>query len=523
VVEHFLRLKLRLLGNSFRRSPMQLVGMVLALLYGVGTAILLVAGLFALRFVDIEIARSAEVVFGSLVVVVFTLLPLVLGIDDTLDPRRFSLFGMSNNRLAFGIALSSLISVPAVVITIIALSLIVTWSRTPLATGLAVVSAVLIVVTCLLSARVTTSVASFALSTRRARDITSVVGVLVLVLIAPVVVLLARVDWANDAVSVLGRIERVLAWTPFGASWGAPADAAAGDTTEAIWKIGIAVAWVAVLWVCWRLLLAKMLISPERQPVARRYVGLGWFDRLPSTPIGAIAARNLTYWGRDSRYSASLAVIPLIPVIMIIALLIGGVPIEPLALLPVPVICLFLSWTVHNDVSFDNTAIWLHLAASTSGRADRWGRLVPVLLVGVPVVLGGSVLSAWGYGDWTVLPSILGVSSSILLSGLGLSSIMSAAFPYPSVRPGDSPFSQPAGGSGTGGLVQGLSFVAILVFAAPSAFFAALAFLGSPSWHLWSLVSGLVIGIGVLLVGVTIGARVYDNRGPNLLAFAMRN
>jgi ABC-2 type transport system permease protein len=133
------------------------------------------------------------------------------------------------------------------------------------------------------------------------------------------------------------------------------------------------------------------------------------------------------------------------------------------------------------------------------------------------------VLSAWGYGDWTVLPSILGVSSSILLSGLGLSSIMSAAFPYPSVRPGDSPFSQPAGGSGTGGLVQGLSFLAILVFAAPSAFFAALAFLGSPSWHLWSLVSGLAIGIGVLLVGVTIGARVYDNRGPNLLAFAMRN
>jgi ABC-2 type transport system permease protein len=148
VVEHFLRLKLRLLGNSFRRSPMQLVGMVLALLYGVGTAILLVAGLFALRFVDIEIARSAEVVFGSLVIVIFTVLPLVLGIDDTLDPRRFSLFGMSNNRLAFGIALSSLISVPAVVITIIALSLIVTWSRTPLATGLAVVSAVLIVVTC---------------------------------------------------------------------------------------------------------------------------------------------------------------------------------------------------------------------------------------------------------------------------------------------------------------------------------------------------------------------------------------
>lgn len=523
MVEHFLRLKLRLLGNSFRRNPWQLVGMSIALLYGIGTAVLLVAGLFALRFVDIEIARSAEVVFGSLVVVVFTVLPLLLGIDDTLDPRRFSLFGMSNNRLAFGIALSSLISVPAVVITLIALSLIVTWSRTPLATGLAVVSAVLIVVTCLLSARVTTSIASFALSTRRARDITSVVGLVVLVLLAPVVVLLANVDWANDAVSVLGRIERVLAWTPFGASWGAPADAAAGDTTEAIWKIVIAVAWVGVLWVVWRALLAKMLVSPERQPAARRYVGLGWFDRLPSTPIGVIAARNLTYWGRDARYGASLAIIPLIPAIMIIALLVGGVPIQPLLLLPVPIICLFLSWTVHNDVSFDNTAIWLHLAASTSGRADRWGRLVPVLLVGVPIIAIGSVLSAWGYGDWTVLPALIGVSASILLSGLGLSSIMSAAFPYPSVRPGDSPFSQPPGGSGTGGIVQGFSFIAIIVFSAPAAFFATLGLLGNPMWHVWSLIAGAGIGLVVLIVGVTIGARVYDSRGPNLLAFAMRN
>ena len=523
MVAHLLRLRLRLLGNSFRRSPWQLLGMILGLVYGLGTALFVIAGLFALRLVDVETARDTEVVFGALVVIAFTIIPLLTGGEDTLDPRRFALFGIPNAKLASALAIASIVSIPSIVLTGIALSLIVTWSRDGISIVLAMLSAVLIVATCLLTARVATSASAFFLGSRRARDITALVGIVILLLLAPVIVSLASRDWQQDGLMVLGEIQRVISWTPLAAAWASPADAANGDLTGAFLKLLIAIAWIGVLWLAWRALVAVMLVAPERQPEARRYAGLGWFDRLPGTPAWAIAARILTYWARDSRYGTSLVVIPLIPVIMVVALTIGGVPLQVLALLPVPVICLFLAWAVHNDVSFDNTAIWLHLAASTSGRADRWGRLVPVLLVGVPVVLGGSVLSAWSYGDWTVLPSILGVSSSILLSGLGLSSIMSAAFPYPSVRPGDSPFSQPAGGSGTGGLVQGLSFVAILVFAAPSAFFAALAFLGSPSWHLWSLVSGLVIGIGVLLVGVTIGARVYDNRGPNLLAFAMRN
>ena len=523
MVEHFLRLKLRLLGNAFRRNPWQLVGMILALLYGLGTAVILVAGLFALRFVDIELARSAEVVFGALVVIVFTVLPLFLGIDDTLDPRRFALFGMSNNRLSVGLALASLISVPAVVITVIALALIVTWSRTPLSIALAIASAVLIVVTCLLSARVTTSVAAFLLATRRARDVSGLIGLVVLVCLAPVVAALASVDWEHDGIAVLTSIERVVGWTPVGAAWASPADAAAGDTDGALWKLAIAVGWVAVLALCWRLLVARMLVSPERQAAARRYVGLGWFDRLPATPIGAIASRNLTYWGRDSRYGTSLAVIPLIPAIMIVALHIGGLPLNVLAILPVPVMCLFLSWAVHNDVSFDNTAIWLHLASSTHGRDDRWGRLVPVLLVGVPIVGVGSALSVWAFGDWSVLPSLIGVSSAILLSGLGLSSIMSAAFPYPTVRPGDSPFAQPHGGGSPAGLIQALSFGAIIVFAAPPVVFAVLGVLGADGWHLASLVSGVAIGLGVLVGGVTIGGRVYDRRGPEILAFSMRN
>jgi len=523
VVAHLLRLKLQLLGNSFRRSPWQLVGMVLGLIYGLGTAVIVIAGLLALRFVDAETARNTEVVFGAIVVVIFTVIPLTLGIDDTLDPRRFALFGLPNNKLATAIAIASLVSIPAIVITSIALSLIVTWSRDGISIALAVVSAVLIVATCLLSARVATSLAAFFLATRRARDLTGILGVVALVAVSPVIASLASVDWQRDGLTVLAGIERVVSWTPLAAAWASPADAANGDIAGALLKMLIAFVWIGVLWLAWRGLLGLMLVTPERQPQAKRYAGLGWFDRLPRTPTWAIAARSLTYWARDSRYGTSLVIIPLIPLVMIVALSIAGVPTDILALLPVPVICLFLSWAVHNDVSFDNTAIWLHLSASTSGIADRWGRLIPILFVGIPVLGLGSVASIAVNGDWTLLGPLVGVSASILFSGLGLSSIMSAAFPYPTVRPGDSPFAAPQGGGSPSGIIQAFSFLAIVLLAAPAGYFAYLGIMGEPVWLTRSLLAGVGIGLFALIGGSVIGAAVYERRAPQILAFSMRN
>ena len=522
MVAQILRLKLRLLGNSFRRSSWQLVALALGLLYGLGTAILVVGGLFALRFFDVDIAASATIVLGAIVLVVYTVLPLILGIDDTLDPRKFALFGIQNNKLATSLALASFISVPTIVVAIMAIAQIVTWSRGPAPVILAIVGAVLIVVTCVLSARISTSIAAFLLSTRRARDTTGILGLLALVSLSPVIIALISVDWAKEGLDVLAAIAQVVGWTPLGAAWAVPADAAAGDFGGAMLKLLIAVAWVGLLAVGWRALVATMLVTPQRQANARKYSGLGWFGILPANPTGVIAARSLTYWLRDSRYGTSLIAIPFIPIFMVIALIVGVGPLPLIALLPLPVICLFLSWSIHNDVAFDNTAVWLHLSASTSGRADRLGRLIPALVVGLLVIAVGSVVSSLVYGDWSVLPSLVGVSVAILLSGLGLSSIMSARFPYPAVRPGDSPFAQPQNGS-PAGTIQALSFLAIVVFAAPSLFSAVLGIMYGGFWPLVALGSGLVIGVGMLLVGIFWGSALFERRGSQILAFAMRN
>ena len=519
----FLGLKLRLLGNLFRRSPWQVIGMVIGLLYGLGAAFVVIVGLFALRIAEVELARGVVVVVGSLIVLGFLLVPLVFGADDTLDPRKFSLFGVRNGRLAAGLAAAAFIGVPALVITLIALAQIVTWSRGGLPVLFAVIGAVLIVVTCVLGARVTTSIATLLLATRRARETTGLIALVVLSALSPLVAVMVTVNWEKNGLQVLHSIAEVAAWTPLGAAWAAPADAAAGDLGAATTGLVIAFAFVLILWLAWRTIIAVMLVMPERMPRSRVYTGLGWFARMPSTPAGAIAARSLSYWGRDVRYRSTLLIVPIVPAVMIGVLSIAGVPLHYLLLLPVPVVCFFLAWsTVHNDVAFDNTAVWLHVASNTAGWADRLGRVVPPLAIGILVILIGAPLSAWGYGHPDIVASVAGVGVCILLVGLGLSSVISAGFPYPAVHPGDSPFAQPQSSATGASWVQALSLLGILLVSAPTVWLAVLGVAYGGGWHVVALVVGVATGVAALGGGILLGGKVFDARAPELLAFTSR-
>jgi ABC-2 type transport system permease protein len=524
MVAHLLRLKLILLANTFRRSPWQMVGMIVAVLYGLGIALFITVELIALRSATAEIAHVVTVVFGSVIALGFTLLPLVFGVDDTVDPRRFSLYGIPNTRLAIGLLAAAFVSVPSVVIVIFALAQVATWSRGVGPVLLALVGALLIVLTCVLAARVSTAIASFFLASRRARDISGVLLLLLLAGAAPLIAFVATVDWQVEGVTIFRRIAAVAAWTPFGAAWSIPGDAADGNGGLAAIRLVIAVGFVAGLWLCWRWLVTMMLVNQIHEAGSRMYLGLGWFRVMPATPTGAIAARSLTYWGRDARYRVGLLVIPIVPIVMVAALLVGGLPWSVIAWVPLPIMCLFLGWSPHNDVAYDNTAFWIHVSASTSGVADRWGRLVPALFLGVPLILIGSTVTAALTGSWWILPGLLGLSSCILGVGLGISSLISAAFPYAAVHPGDSPFAQPQAAGTAGSVVQGLSFFLTVASAIPALVFVLVSYAtGQTGWMWLALVIGLAIGVSALLGGVQWGARVMSRRAPELLAFTLRN
>ncbi len=524
MVAQFLGLKLRILINGFRRSPWQIVGLVIGLFYGLAITLLVVVGLITARFVDdVSVVRTIVVVIGACVMLGFLLLPLLFGVDDTLDPRKFALYGMPDRTLASGLALAALISIPAFALTVCSLATVVTWSRNPGLVLVALVCAAIAVATCVLAARVTTSVAAFLLATRRSREFSGLLAIVVLLVFGALVVFLSNVKWSSGGFRVIEHIEAWVSWTPLGAVWSVPGDILLGAWLPAIVKLLISAAFLGLLWLAWSALVSKMLVTPQREARAKAYPGLGWFSRLPSGAAGAIGARAATYWGRDPRYWIVLVMIPVFPAFMVIALLLAGLPAHYVVLLPLPVMCLFLGWTIHNDVAFDSTAIWLHIVSGLRGRADRAGRIFPVLLIGETLVVVGSTVTTILYGSWSMLLPVVGLSTSVLFIGIGLSSIASALFPYPATKPGDNPFSQPQSAGASAALVQSISFLAIIVFAAPAIVFMVLGLFAAPGWLIGVPIAGIIIGVVVLVGGIHFGGKVFDQRGPEIMAFATRN
>lgn len=518
MVAQLLRLKLALFANTLRRGRAQRAGIIVGVLCGLAIVVIGSASIAGLRDDTPDIARVILTVFGSVIVAGFLLLPLAFSADDPMDARRFSLFGLPAGRLALGLALAGALSIPTAITAVLLLAQVVAWSEAPVPALLAVLGVAVLLATCVLAARVSTAVAASVLSNRRSREGSGIALIAILAIVAPLAAVLATIDWQSQTLPVMRRLAAVLEWTPLGAVWSAPGDAALGHADTALLKLLIGLGFLVVLWVAWRGLVGRLLSRPDHETATRRYSGLGWFARLPATPRGVIAARSLSYWGRDSRYHVALAVIPVVPVLMVAALLVAGVPTEVIVWVPVPVMALFLGWSVHNDLAHDSTAFWSHVSASTRGVDDRWGRLVPALLLGVPLVAVGSALTALVAGDVTILPGVAGLSACVLFVALGISSLVSAAFPYPAVHPGDSPFAQPQA-TNSGSAVQALSFLLAIVLSLPIV--AIVIFEPGMPWL--ALGAGIGLGLVVLAAGVFWGGHLVNRRAPELLAFTLQN
>ncbi|AGW41045.1 hypothetical protein O159_09090 [Leifsonia xyli subsp. cynodontis DSM 46306] len=511
------------MGNAFRRSPWQVFGLVLGLLYGLVFAFAVVAALVGARALpDAAGVHSLLVVAGSILVLGFVLLPLFFGVDDTLVPQKFALFGLPGRTVALGLLLSGLIGVPGLVLIACGFATVVTWSREAGSTILALACAAVMVLTCVLASRVAAAVAAVFPSAVRPRAAKRAIGTLLLVLLPPAALLLA-VAGGRGALGAVNVLSGWLRWTPLGAVWSAPGSAASGDTGAALFQLLIALATLAALWFGWLALVGHALTAPARQPEARDEGGLGWFARVPGGPTAAIAARSMTYWGRDARYWVALLVVPVFPVIAVVALLLAGLPPHYVSLVPLPLLCLFLGWSVHNDVAFDGTAVWLHIVSGARGFADRLGRMLPVAAVGIPVVAVGSLITAAAYGDEAILPAVAALSGALLSVGLGLSSVTSVLFPYPATRPGDSAFTQPQYSGASAALIQALSLCAVLVLSSPVLLFLVLGIRVGPFWFGVAPVAAALIGFVTLFGGVWLGGRAFDRRGPELMAFAQRS
>ncbi|WP_426594565.1 hypothetical protein ACPPVS_03335 [Cellulomonas sp. McL0617] len=513
MVAHLVRLKLALLRNGLRRSAWQVVGLAVAALYGL-IAIVIVVATMAVVSVQVPDDRGmVTVLVGSLLVLGWWVVPLVsFGVDATVDPARFVTFTIPRRSMLVGLAIGAVIGIPGAITTVAALAVAGAWWRTPAALLVAPVCALLGVATCIVGSRATTSASAHLMGRRRVRELMAAVALVPLILIGP---LISRASASGGGIGREGleRIVDVLGWTPVGAAWAVPSAVADGDWSGAAARFVIAVGTLAVLALVWDRSLAHALVNPTHEEVSTRSRGLGWFGRLPASPLGAVTARSLTYWARDPRYALAMAVVPLLPLILWI-INPGGSSL----LFVAPTVAFFMGWGISADVAYDGSAFWTHLAAPVTGVTDRLGRVLGASALAVPVVVVYAVGSALVTSRPDAVPALLGLGAGVLCTAFGGASIMSALVVYPVQQPGENPFQTRQGGSMMAVVSQLLGWAAVFLLSAPEAVLAVLAITQHATAAGWAaLVVGPVFGGLVLAVGLRIGGRLLERNGTDLL------
>jgi len=434
----------------------------------------------------------------------------------TLDPARFTTFAIPPRQLLTGLALAGFIGIPGLATLIAALGTVGTWWRSVPAVSGALLGAVLGAVTCVVLSKVVTTATAGLASSRRFKDVSSIIVFIPLVLLGPIMA--GVVDGVRGSAEYLPALARTVSWTPFGAPWSLGGDLAAGDVVAAAVKVLISVATIVALLFCWHLLLQRALVTPPYSGGSAKKGGkLGLFGLLPGTPAGAVAARALIYWFKDPRYAASLVIVPMFPVLFFFA----GSQSGGYGLLMIlgPLTAFTMAWSICADVSYDNTAFALHLAAGVRGLDDRLGRALACLAISLPVVLLFTVAPLFVTGDWHWLPNLLGLSLGTLFTGLGLASVISARYNIAVPLPGDSPFKKPPGNVAQTLAVQAVGMGLLALLLVPElALVAVQAFSGGPEAGWINLAVGPLLGLVLFVLGVRLGGKWLDARGPEMFA-----
>lgn len=513
MVAHVLRLRLALVLGSLRgeRRIRSIAGFV----FVVALAAVVCASLLSLAEAPLAVARTVTVLGGAAITLGFLVGPILVGATDQLDPRRFAVFGVDERRMPWVLAVAALVSVPSLALLAVHITACIVAIRLGTPPLFAIVMALVGLLTTVLVARIGMALNAVLLPERRPRELTALFVLALLVVAFPVAVFLASFRWDGRVPQGLISLTGAVASSPLGAAPGALLD----DPGAAWLSAVVAVLTLAVLLAVWAWLVRRLLTTTARPVTSRERTGLGWFSLLPSSAFGAIAARSLVYWLRDRRYIVNIIVVPVAGVLTVLPLLVAGVPLEIAALVPVPVMALFFGWLPHNDVAYDSTALWTHVASGVRGLPDRLGRLLPVLLVSVPVLAVAVPVTLLVTGDWSLLLPFTGVAASLLFSALGVSSVMSVVAPYPVSRPGDSPFQQPQRASARSAYGPAIAFLAAIAVSTPTLWLFASTLSEGSALAMTTFWTGMATGIVALALGAVIGGLVFERSGTRLMEF----
>ncbi|MFI6758119.1 ABC transporter permease [Micromonospora sp. NPDC050417] len=534
---HFVRLKLRMMANSFRgqgwRIAIFLSGIVIGGWFAASGFILLaLPGLLD----SPQMAGIAGGLGGALLVIGWLLLPLIFfGVDETLDPARFALLPLSRRTLLTGLLAAALIGVPAAATLLATAGLVLSsWALGGWVAGLfAALGIVAGLLLCVTASRAVTSAFANMLRSRKVRDLAAILLAVCAALLGPlqVAVLSAaeRADWDQLAV-----IARVLSWTPVAAPYTIGLDVADGRAWAVPLKLLITAVAIGALLRWWSASLESAMLgtvnvdaAAQAQPVTGGSASAQLFPRvlgwLPRDRYGALVAREARYWWRDTRRRANLITFAVVGIFVPVTVNLGsegltsgsvGLGASPvLVSLSMVFVGVVAAVTPANQFGWDGSAYAANVIAGVPGRLELRARVVAFSLYVAPLLVVIAVILAFFRRE----PGWIGVLAGSLFaaygSGLAVTLYVSILSPY-ALPESTNPFAMNSGAGVAKSAQVLLAMVIGSVLALPMV--VATALFGDV-WLWLALPVGLAYGLGALAVGIRLAGDELDRRMPELL------
>ncbi|QGU04893.1 hypothetical protein [Corynebacterium comes] len=322
----------------------------------------------------------------------------------------------------------------------------------------------------------------------------------------------------------LDRIGRIFAWTPVGAAPAMVASLIDADYLSALARLGIVVATFFLGGRWWLGTVTRRLDAPldamqrvtagEKGPADQEETVL--LRGLPYTPAAMIYSRAVRYFRRDPRMLGSLVTYPVVAVV----LLVQGVLVDDSAmLLGMVILALVVGSLATNDFGYDGPAVWLHIISGVPARTILLARHLASLSPMIALLLLFDAAVILLTDNRTIALLIAAASVGVVLSVSALALFLTTRNPFPTSRPGTSPWSDKAGFSGAAFVA---AFASLLLGWVPSAPGGALIAFGYGAGRLWLVLLGLVLSLvipaAVYWLSLRVSVRRVEARMPEIYA-----
>ena len=446
----FLRLKLALMASALRGSLWRKLAFFGGIAFGLQFAI---AGFLLLAIAGRSNSVGEHVAGPIFAVILIAWLvgPLMgYGLDETLDPGRLALFPLTRTQLVRGLFVASSVGVAPMMTLVILTGAVVAYGRTPVAFVVAVVAVVLHFALCIVAGRALSTAISRLVRSRRGRDLAAMLATFVGLLFA-FGVQAVRLVAENVEASQVRAVGDAIEWTPPAWAGAAAAHAAAGDTGVATLQLAGTAAVVMILGWWWHGSLDRILTTAAAPVTARtrgRRLLSGLSAWLPRSDVGAVAAKELRYLGREPRRRASLFSLG-VTVVGIPLFVAFFSPADGPEFVLVAVVPAFLIGLQRiNQFGFDGPVLWLVIVTRADLRAEMVGRNLALMVVGLAGTTMIVLVLAAVTGGWIYAVPAIAIAGGVLAVTLGVGNVASVRAPMPFP---DSPTNMWAGGSaGTG-------------------------------------------------------------------------